>query len=175
MTITFEALVCNGSLHSTSKLEAVSYSGSILCLDTRGSRSKHKEWDSPAVTFSSFHSHQGQNQPHTLKFSQQREELSLLDEERRRKQRSGPGVWKTIFAVAVAQRNWATPRAKHIGALQKSGLGILSESWPLLHLCQGLRGHSLNTIDHKSDVVDWAALPLIWPIIYDHSADFPLW
>lgn len=118
---------------------------------------------------------QGQNQPHTLKFSQQREELSLLDEERRRKQRSGPGVWKTIFAVAVAQRNWATPRAKHIGALQKSGLGILSESWPLLHLCQALRGHSLNTIDHKSDVVDWAALPLIWPIIYDHSADFPLW
>lgn len=34
MTIRFEALVCNGSLHSTSKLEAVSYSGSILCLDT---------------------------------------------------------------------------------------------------------------------------------------------
>lgn len=23
------------------------------------------------------------------------------------------------------------------------------------------QGHSLNTIDHKSDVVDWAALPLI--------------
>ena len=34
MTIRFEALLCNGSLHSTSKLEAVSYSGSILCLDT---------------------------------------------------------------------------------------------------------------------------------------------
>lgn len=34
MTIRFEALVCNGSLHSTSKLEAVSYSGSILCLHT---------------------------------------------------------------------------------------------------------------------------------------------
>ena len=34
MTIRFEALVCNGRLHSTSKLEVVSYSSSILCLDT---------------------------------------------------------------------------------------------------------------------------------------------
>ena len=49
-----------------------------------------------------------------------------------RKQRSGPGVWKTIFAVAVAQRNQATPRAKHNGALQKSGLVILSKSSSLI-------------------------------------------
>lgn len=81
---------------------------------------------------------------------------------------------KVVFARSHGRKELGAPGAMHSGAQRKSILLILSESWPLLHFCQTPSGHSLNTIDHKNDV-DWAALPLIGPIIYDRSADFPLW